>query len=199
MVNPNQEGRKREGRVRIIAGKWRGRTLKVLTYPGLRPTPDRVRETLFNWLADKIVSARCLDLFAGTGALGFEALSRGASFVVFVDKYPPIIKSIYETAKTLDALDDCQTVRASAVGYLQEIKTHAAPFDIIFLDPPFASPLLAQTIEVLATSELIHANTLLYLEAPKVLTEADLPANWRILRQKQAGEVVYHLVQGALP
>lgn len=183
------------GRVRIIAGKWRGRVLKVLTHPGLRPTPDRVRETLFNWLAGHIVDARCLDLFAGSGALGFEALSRGAKQVVFVDKYPPAIKTIHECAKILDALASCELNRASAVSYLALIEDES-PFDIIFLDPPFATPLLSQSIEVLAKSRLVHPKTLIYIESPKVLTQEMLPLHWQLLKQKVAGEVAYHLVQG---
>lgn len=188
---------KSQNRIRIIGGKWRGRLLKVLTHPDLRPTPDRVRETLFNWLAMHIVGARCLDLFAGTGALGFEALSRGAKQVVFVDKYPPVIESIANTAKELNATQDCEFHRASAVSFLEPIKESSPAFDIIFLDPPFATPLLSQSMAVLAESTLVNNQTLLYLESPIPLTQADLPAHWQILRAKTAGEVAYHLVQGA--
>lgn len=195
MSKSNHTSRAPKGRVRIIAGKWRGRSLKVLDQPGLRPTPDRVRETLFNWLATDVVGARCLDLFAGTGALGFEALSRGAKEVVFVDKFPPAIKAIHESAVTFNALSCCEIVRESAVNYLEKIKQGPA-FDIIFLDPPFATSLLSQSIDILANSNLVAPRTLLYIEAPRLLTEQDLPADWQLLKQKSAGEVAYHLVQG---
>lgn len=188
---------KSEGRIRIIGGKWRGRQIKVLMHPGLRPTPDRVRETLFNWLAMHIVGAKCLDLFAGTGALGFEALSRGAKQVIFVDKYPPIIESIAHTAKLLQATESCEFHRASAISFLEPLKDNNPPFDIIFLDPPFGTPLLSQSIAALAGSTLVNNRTLLYIEAPEPLTENDLPEHWEIIRAKTAGEVAYHLVRGA--
>ncbi len=182
------------GKVRIIGGKWRGRSLKVLEVTGLRPTPDRVRETLFNWLAPFIVNARCLDLFAGSGALGFESLSRGAKEVVFVDKYPPIVANIKRIAVELDASKACEIIRASAVSFITTQVT-PLPFDIIFIDPPFASPLVKQSIEALAHSELIKNETLLYVESPQALTEQELPKGWEILKAKTAGEVAYHLVK----
>lgn len=182
------------GKVRVIGGKWRGRSLKVLDVTGLRPTPDRVRETLFNWLAPFVVNARCLDLFAGSGALGFEALSRGAKEVVFVDKYPPIIANIKRLAVELDAAKQCEAIRASAVSFIATQVT-PIPFDIIFIDPPFASPLVKQSIDALVVSELIKNGTLLYVESPVALTENDLPTSWEILKAKTAGEVAYHLVK----
>ncbi len=186
------------GKVRIIGGKWRGRSLKVLEVPGLRPTPDRVRETLFNWLAPYIVKARCLDLFAGSGALGFEALSRGAKEVVFVDKHPPIAAAIARIANDLDAKAECEIIRASAISYITTHPT-VAPFDIIFLDPPFASPLLAQSIEALSQSTFVKNETIIYLESPQALTATQLPANWELLKSKKAGEVAYHLVSVVMP
>ncbi|MBS0287130.1 MAG: 16S rRNA (guanine(966)-N(2))-methyltransferase RsmD [Proteobacteria bacterium] len=182
------------GKVRIIGGKWRGRSIKVVDIPGLRPTPDRVRETLFNWLAPYIVNARCLDLFAGSGALGFEALSRGAKEVVFIDKYPPIVASLANIASELNAKAQCDIVRASAVSFITTHQT-VIPFDIIFLDPPFASPLLQQSIEALAKSQFVKMGTLLYLESPKALNENDIPSTWQVLKAKVAGEVAYHLVK----
>ncbi|MGD9590892.1 MAG: 16S rRNA (guanine(966)-N(2))-methyltransferase RsmD [Candidatus Berkiella sp.] len=182
------------GKVRIIGGKWRGRSLKVLDVPGLRPTPDRVRETLFNWLAPFIVNAQCLDLFAGSGALGFEALSRGAKYVTFVDKYPPIVANIKHIAAELEATKQCHVVRASAVSFISTQVTPTA-FDIIFLDPPFASPLVKQSIEALAQSALLKDETLLYVESPQALTDNDIPSGWEILKAKTASEVAYHLVK----
>ncbi len=197
-MSPKGKVSKSEGKIRIIGGKWRGRSLKVLSHEGLRPTPDRVRETVFNWLQSHIVNARCLDLFAGTGALGFEALSRGAKEVIFVEKHLPIMSSIENTAKTLEA-NNCDFIRMSAISYLEKIKEFSPAFDIIFLDPPFATPLLAQCIDILAKSTLVNANTLIYIESPTPLTTGDLPVLWQLLKAKTAGEVAYHLVQGGAP
>ncbi len=182
------------GKVRIIGGKWRGRSLKVLDVPGLRPTPDRVRETLFNWLAPHIVNTRCLDLFAGSGALGFEALSRGAKSITFVDKYPPVVANLKRIVQELDATKQCEVIRASAVSFIQT-QINPIAFDIVFIDPPFASPLVKQSIEALAHSELIKQDSLLYIESPHVLNENDLPPLWEVSKAKMAGEVAYHLVR----
>lgn len=184
------------GQIKIIAGKWRGRNLKVLTHPGLRPTPSRVRETLFNWLNPYIVNACCLDLFAGSGALGFEALSRGAKRVIFIDNFSATIKAIEQSAKLLEATSDCEIIRASAVSWLQQISFRGPAFDIIFLDPPFNSPLLGQSIALLAKSALVNEQTLIYMETAKGLTSSDLPPHWELIKQKTTGEVAYHLVRG---
>ncbi|MBS0289011.1 MAG: 16S rRNA (guanine(966)-N(2))-methyltransferase RsmD [Proteobacteria bacterium] len=190
----------REGSIRIIGGKWRGRLLKVLDAPGLRPTPDRIRETLFNWLGTALFDARCLDLFAGTGALGFEALSRGAKHVIFVDKYPPAIQMIQKSVQVLDAQTSCDIVRASAINYLNMLKEKEEKvLDIIFLDPPFASNLLKQSFECLASSHLVNEKTLLYAEAPSLLCQQDIPSHWLLLKAKMTGEVAYHLIQGRPP
>jgi len=183
------------GVVRIIGGQWRGRQIKVLSDPNLRPTPDRVRETLFNWLMGHIVNASCLDLFAGTGVLGFEALSRGAKRVVFVDNFAPGVQALKSIAAQLGAADQCEIVRSDALSWLEK-PTHSA-FDVIFLDPPYREQtLLQQTIDRLANSPLISAKTLIYIEAPEIISPDKLPSAWQLLKQKTAGEVAYHLVQG---
>jgi 16S rRNA (guanine966-N2)-methyltransferase len=197
-VNKPQH-KKDPGVVRIIGGKWRARQIKVITHPGLRPTPDRVRETVFNWLMADIVNARCLDLFAGSGVLGFEALSRGAQSVTFLDKYISVVKALKDTATRLGANNQCNIVLSDALPWLrreQEL-VQEKPFDVIFLDPPFASPLLQKSMDLLAQSHLVTASTLIYLEAPQLLTPDKLPPKWQLLKQKLAGEVAYHLVQGA--
>lgn len=184
------------GQIRIIGGKWRGRTLKVLPQPQLRPTPDRVRETVFNWLAPHIKEARCLDLFAGTGVLGFEALSRGAKRVVFVESHPATLKAIKAMGENLQALSCLEVVYADAIQWLQQNQYQGSPFDIIFLDPPFSSSLLTQSISLLASSALVNSDTWIYLEAPASFVLENLPSTWKILKQKTAGEVGYHLLQG---
>ena len=128
----------RPGKVRIIAGQWRGRKLDVLDSPGLRPTPDRLRETLFNWLQQEIGAARCLDLFAGSGALGFEALSRGASEVVMVESNPALVERLNDSAESLNS-EHHVIQRADAMSWLKQAKRG---FDIIFLDPPFGQNLI---------------------------------------------------------
>lgn len=190
---------KDQGTIRIIAGKWRGRQIKVLPHIGVRPTPSRVRETVFNWLMGSIIDATCLDLFAGSGALGFESLSRGAKHVTFVDAQIPIIKAIKSTATLLNATHECDTVLSDGLSFLRHAKTNQKPLDIIFLDPPFATDLLSKTLALLANHSFVSEKTLLYIESEKALVPDSLPVGWQILKQKIAGEVAYHLVQGSAP
>ncbi len=170
------------GKVRIIAGKWRGRKLDVIDSPGLRPTPDRIRETLFNWLQQEIVAARCLDLFAGTGALGFEALSRGASEVVMVESDVKIVESLKQHAQTFNS--DNQTIQLA--DGLSWLKQGAQPFDIIFLDPPFQQGYIEKCCELIIQQSLLKSHGLVYIESEKNL---QLPDGWKIKKQKNAGQV----------
>jgi len=182
------------GIIRIIGGKWRSRQIKVIAHPGLRPTPDRVRETVFNWLTGRIQNARCLDLFAGSGALGFEALSRGAKSVTFVEKYVSVVKAIHQSAASLEALNACEIVLGDGLRWLRQ-HFHLEAFDVIFLDPPFAADLLPKCFTLLSEGGFVKPNTLIYIEAPKPLTAKKLPDSWQILKQSTAGEVVFHLVE----
>ena len=176
------------GKVRIIAGKWRGRKLGVIDSPGLRPTPDRIRETLFNWLQQEIVAARSLDLFAGTGALGFEALSRGASEVVMVESDAKIVESLKQHAQTLNS--DNHTVQlADGLSWLNQ---GAQPFDIIFLDPPFQQGYIEKSCELIIQQSLLKPHGLVYIESEKNL---QLPDGWKIKKQKNAGQVQSMLVE----
>ncbi len=190
---------KDQGSIRVIGGKWRGRQIKVLPHIGVRPTPSRVRETVFNWLIGQLIDAECLDLFAGSGALGFEALSRGAKKVTFVDVQVPIVKALNETAIRFAAKKDCEIILADSLRYLRHPSANQKPFDIIFLDPPFGTVLLSKSLELLQRSPLLGEHTLLYIEAHKPLTAQTLPAGWVLLKEKVAGEVAYHLVQSCLP
>jgi 16S rRNA (guanine966-N2)-methyltransferase len=179
------------GRLRIIGGRWRGRRLNVPESEGLRPTPDRVRETLFNWLQPYLAGAGCLDLFAGTGALCLEALSRGAGRVVMVEQAAPVAERLRQALEMLDA-ENATVVRTDAVEYLRQ-----APeaFDIIFLDPPFRSDLVARCAELIETRGWIKPGGLVYIEAPSRIKSLALPATWELIRRKEAGQVGYHLAK----
>lgn len=159
--------------------------------PGVRPTPDRVRETLFNWLAPLISGARCLDLFAGSGALGFEALSRGAVQVVLVDNQVEVIKQLKANLALLQT-KSAEVIGAEALTYLER---PATPFDVVFLDPPYQTDLLPQCIERLEQGNWLKVHAWIYLEAPAKAGLPPLPENWRIARSKIASEVGYHLVE----
>ncbi len=176
--------------LRIIGGRWRSRRLAFPDVPGLRPTPDRVRETVFNWLQPVIEGARCLDLFAGSGALGFEAASRGAGEVVLVDRDHKVVERLRENARLLGATG-VQVVQADALRYLNEKPVQ--PFDIVFLDPPFGHNVLAPVCRTLEANGWLRDQARIYMEAEKTLDIPDIPANWRIVRSKAAGQVGYHL------
>jgi 16S rRNA (guanine966-N2)-methyltransferase len=182
----------RPGRLRIVAGKWRSRLLDIADVPGLRPTSERIRETLFNWLAPSLPGARCLDLFAGTGALGLEALSRGASKVVFVEKSAQAAKALEINANLLDAID-ADIRRGDAIDFLE--KTKGESFDIIFLDPPFADDLLDDLCRLLDGGPLLADGALVYLEEDRAKPEVELPPGWVRLKSKSAGNVRYSLAQ----
>ena len=176
------------GKVRIIAGKWRGRKLDVIDSPGLRPTPDRVRETLFNWIQLEIVGARCLDLFAGTGALGFEALSRDASEVIIVESDPKAVELLKKHAEILKS-ENHLIYLSDAITWL---KKETKGFDIIFLDPPFKQAYIEQCCEIIAKESLLNAKGLVYIESEKDLA---LPDGWQIKKQKKAGQVQSMLIE----
>ncbi len=181
------------GKLRIIGGRWRGRRLSVPEAEGLRPTPDRVRETLFNWLQPHIAGARCLDLFAGTGALCLEALSRGAGHVVMVEKAAHVVQRLRQHVTTLEARN-ADVVQADAVDFLRQTPQ---PFDIVFLDPPFKSDLIARCAELVEANGWLKRGGLVYVEAPSQLEALPLPATWELIRSKKAGQVGYHLARKA--
>lgn len=179
------------GRVRIVAGKWRGRRLPVTAAPGLRPTSERIRETLFNWLAPRIEGARCLDLYAGTGALGFESLSRGAAEVLFVEKSGDAARSLAESARLLDAAG-AFIHAGDAMHFLQ--KAEARQRDIVFLDPPFGDARLAELCRLLVARPWLAPGAAVYLEQDRGADPLVLPDGWRVAREKCAGNVRYALV-----
>ncbi len=173
--------------IRIIGGLFRGKKLHFPEVEGLRPTPDRVRETLFNWLMHAIHDARCLDAFAGSGALGFEAYSRGASQVVLVEQSAAAYASLKKNASAFDS-PKIMTVNGDACDYLQR---STGQFDIIFLDPPFADNKIPLCMSLLAQSNLLVDGGLLYLESAEEIILA--PEIWQKIKLKHAGQVTYGL------
>lgn len=191
---PNKRG---SNQLRIIGGTWRGRKLTFPDIEGLRPTPDRVRETLFNWLQPLIHNARCLDLFAGSGSLGFEALSRGASEVVMVDQDARVLAALRAQGEKLQAAG-ARFVQAEALAYLQQATLQ--PFGIVFIDPPFRHDLLGVCCQCLEERGWLKPHARIYLEAESELSLPILPSAWQLTHHKRAGAVGYHLaVREVLP
>jgi 16S rRNA (guanine966-N2)-methyltransferase len=185
--------RKAPHRLRIIGGRWRSVRIDFPPLEAIRPSPDRVRETLFNWLQSVIAGARCLDLFAGSGALGIEALSRGAAHVTFVDREARVGRHLAETLQRLGAND--ATIRTEDA--LRFLGRAPAPFDVVFLDPPFSSGLLAPVCDALRGGWLAP-RAFVYVESSSALPLPSLPPDWSAYRTKQAGQVGYHLFQVGL-
>jgi 16S rRNA (guanine966-N2)-methyltransferase len=181
----------KQGQIRIIGGSFRGRKLKVPDVVDLRPTPDRVRETLFNWLAPVIHGATCLDLFAGSGALGFEALSRGASFVVMVDYAPTVIALLQQELSMFKA----QNADIYCAKVPDQLKRPEKKIDIVFLDPPYQQNSLLLCCFYLEENDFLADNAYIYLEAKQALRDSDLPTTWKIIKSKIAGQVAYHLAR----
>ncbi|MGB0956311.1 MAG: 16S rRNA (guanine(966)-N(2))-methyltransferase RsmD [Panacagrimonas sp.] len=187
--------RRPSGQLRIIGGRWRSRRLLVPQVEGLRPTPDRVRQTLFDWLAPRVCGACALDLFAGSGALGLEALSRDAAVVRFVEQSPVALAAIRDSVATLGAVERSRVEQAEALSWLGA--TAARPnrddekFELVFLDPPYASGLLEPCLNLLPP--LLSANARIYVEWPLGQTPK-LPPGYAWIREKSAGRVSYGLL-----
>lgn len=172
------------GQVRIIGGRWRGRKLPVLASPGLRPSPDRLRETLFNWLMPRLAGARVLDLFAGSGALGIEAASRGAAEVTLVELNPAVAAQLHANLNTLDAHPQVSVVQAD---WRQALQSAAGPWDIVFVDPPFAERLQRPALEALAAGKL-SPDARVHVECAHD-ERSELPAGYERLKEKRFGDV----------
>lgn len=176
------------GKVRIIGGKYRSRNLYFIDgVAGLRPTPDRVRETLFNWLGQDLTGKVCLDLFAGSGALGFEAVSRGAKLVTQIEINKEIINKLKQNKQFLK-IDNLDIVQQDSIIYLSHLKNSV---DIIFLDPPYDTDLLTKCLKVIADSHALFKDTLLYIE----YREIPELTNYKVLKTAKAGAVGYALIQ----
>ncbi|TAN46643.1 MAG: 16S rRNA (guanine(966)-N(2))-methyltransferase RsmD [Methylococcaceae bacterium] len=175
-------------RLRIIGGQWRSRIIGFPDIPGLRPTPNRVRETAFNWLQFDLADAVCLDLFAGSGALGLEALSRGAAHATLVESHPAACLALRDNARKLGAV--ANVVQSDVMRYLAGTPQ---AFHVAFLDPPFGQGLVAECCRLLETRGWLGPAALIYIEAERQLDLSALPSGWQLLRSKTAGEVGYHL------
>lgn len=184
--------------LRIIGGEWRGRKLCFPDVPNLRPTPDRVRETIFNWLTPMINGAHCLDLFAGSGALGLEALSRGAASATFVDSHKKVVQALKSHLDLLSSNDRAKVFEMDGVKFLSEDKfkiRDARKYDLVFLDPPYHLDFMQKVVPLLEENGWLNDNAMLYLEIEKRQTLPELPKNWQMLKDKTAGEVHYFLFQ----
>ncbi len=185
--NANQQ----TGQVRIIAGKHRGRKLPVLMADGLRPTTDRVKETVFNWLMPYVVGARCLDCFAGSGSLGFEAVSRGAQSLDFFELNK---KASQQLQANITLLKE-STVKVFQGDCLALIKQQIEAYDLVFIDPPFRKGLVSSVITQLTEQQLLKDDAVIYVETEAELADLGIPANWQLLKEKVAGQVAYRLYQ----
>jgi 16S rRNA (guanine966-N2)-methyltransferase len=182
--------------LRIIGGTWRGRKLRFPPSPEIRPTPDRVRETLFNWLGPRVSGARCLDLFAGSGALGLESLSRGAAHVTFVERDAAAVRELRARLSEWGASGG-RVEHADALRFLGGPGTGGEPFGIVFLDPPFGSELLAEASVRLEQGHWLAPGALIYMECAARNGLPPLPPGWSVTKAKEAGEVGYHLLTRA--
>lgn len=182
--------RPKMGEVRLIGGTFRGRKLPVLLAEGLRPTSDRVRETLFNWLQFNIAGACCLDCFAGSGALGFEALSRGAASVTLLDKHAPSVAQLKANAAKLK-LENAEVILNDTLNWLESPASQT--YDIVFVDPPFHQGLMTPTLDRLFQNGYLTEKSWLYLEQEKALEWPTLPGGWVCHREKSTSEVRYGL------
>jgi 16S rRNA (guanine966-N2)-methyltransferase len=178
-------------KIKIIGGNWRSRQIEVLDAQGLRPTPNRVRETLFNWLQGDIFNAHCLDLFAGSGALSFEAASRGAKLVLQIENNAAACDVLKANTQKLGA-SQIQIMQIDALTFLAKLPEK--PFEIVFLDPPFGLDLVAQSAELLKKNHFLAPYAKIYVETEKSLQLA-IPENWQLLKDKKAGEVAYRLFE----
>ncbi len=181
----------KQGILRIIGGRWRGRKLAFPDTEGLRPTGDRVRETLFNWLQPVLGGSRCLDCFAGSGALGLEAASRGAESVVMVELDRQAAGALQQSIDLLQA-DQCQLNQEPVERYLQSAQSG---FDVVFLDPPYQLNLWSPVAFLLSERGLLNEGARIYIEYPRRQPQPDLPQDWHCLKEKQAGDVKYALFE----
>ncbi len=172
--------------VRISAGEWRSRLLKFPDVDGLRPTPDRVRQTVFNWLGQELHGLTCLDLFAGTGVMGFEALSRGAKQAVLVENSRPAYQALLDNKTSLKA-EHATILNQDALHFLKQNKVL---FDVVFIDPPYNKGLVDQVLPLLKSA--LSPDGLIYVEAEMALSDS---SDWQVLKQGKAGNVFYHLLK----
>jgi 16S rRNA (guanine966-N2)-methyltransferase len=188
----------KNSQLRIIGGEWRSRRLPILADTGVRPTSDRIRETLFNWLQGYVAGARCLDLFAGSGALGFEALSRGARHLTLVDEDLRVIQQLQHNAVVLNT-EQAEVIWQQADEYLLDpIPGNGQPYDIVFLDPPFREDLLGLCCERLERYGWLADQALIYLESDSRRGFPELLPHWQVIHSRCAGQVAYCLLRRSI-
>ncbi|WJG09137.1 16S rRNA (guanine(966)-N(2))-methyltransferase RsmD [Aliiglaciecola sp. LCG003] len=181
------------GVLRIISGKWRGRKLAVIDVEGLRPTTDRTKETLYNWLMPYLTDSSCLDMFAGSGSLGLEALSRYAAHVTFIEQNKAACEVIRTNLKTLSVSADAAVVlHGDALTLSAKLQNN---FNIIFIDPPFNQGLVAKSISQLVAAELVNSGSLIYIECERENANYAVPANWQCIKDKQTQQVSSRVFQ----
>lgn len=178
------------GFIRLISGKWRGKKLPVKDKEGLRPTTDRTKETLFNWLMHDIRDANCLDCFSGSGSLAFEALSRYAKSALLLERDKQVAQQLRENLNALK-VDNAAVVETDSISYLQQ--SAAQQFDIVFVDPPFNKDLVPQCCKALEENGYLTEDALIYIEMEVQASATELPSNWRRLKEKRTGQVAYQL------
>ncbi|MGI9199515.1 MAG: 16S rRNA (guanine(966)-N(2))-methyltransferase RsmD [Woeseiaceae bacterium] len=192
MAKRKSENKSQPGRLRIVAGNWRSRLLEIADVPGLRPTSSRIRETVFNWLAPRIAGAHCLDLFAGTGALGLEALSRGAASCDFVESSSKAAKSLRANIATLES-HSARVHESTAQDFLEQAGVRQ--YEILFLDPPFAADLLPELCRLIEAGNLLTGDARIYVEEDRNQPMFELPERWQVLKSKETGNVRYSLLE----
>lgn len=190
-MNQRRKKQGASGNIRIISGKFRGRKLPVLEQDGLRPTGDRIKELLFNWLMTDIRGSRVVDCFAGSGSLGFEALSRGADFVQFMELSPAVARQLTVNLSTLD----CHNAKVSCGDTLSLLQGDIEGFDVAFIDPPFAKGLIEQACEKLEHEHWLKSKAKIYVESAKEQMNYQVPDNWNLLKEKQTGNIGIRLYE----
>lgn len=184
------------GAIRIISGQYRGRKLPVADLPGLRPTTDRTKETLFNWLSPYLRDARCLDMFAGSGSLGFECLSRYASFCSFIEQDKSAAQVLRDNINLLKLEDaTAQVLNGDALQHLPQLQ---GQFDLVFIDPPFHQGLVPQVLEKMACLDLLANDALIYIETELENSHYQVPNSWQQIKQKQTKQLCYRLYQNCV-
>ncbi|AGH80500.1 putative methyltransferase [Psychromonas sp. CNPT3] len=181
---------KKGGFIRLISGKWRGKKLAVLNIEGLRPTTDRTKETLFNWLMHDIHNANCLDCFSGSGSLAFEALSRSAQSVTLLERDKLVCQQLKQNLQNLK-VENALVIETDSISYLQQIAKKS--FNIIFIDPPFNQSLLQPCCDALEKNNYLAEGALIYVEMEKRISHFSAPETWTLLKEKGTGQVIYQL------
>ena len=190
-----KQSTKANGHIRVISGLWRGRKIPVLNAEGLRPTTDRTKETLFNWLAPYVSESRCLDAFSGSGSLGIEALSRYASYCAFYEKEKSACQQIRSNLELLKVENDSYAVYHGDSLQLLQTQTPNVPFDIIFIDPPFNKGLVDKVIPIIDSKQLLSSEGLVYIETELAGTNYLVPDSWSLIKESQTKQLCYRLYQ----